>query len=38
MRNITAKHRAAEKHNFEEFLKGAKKSFQEKVSGAREEK
>ena len=30
MRIITAKHRAAEKHNFEEFLKGAKKSFQEK--------
>lgn len=29
MRNISAKHRTAEKYNFEEYLKGAKKSFQE---------
>ena len=28
MGNITVKHRTAIKHNFEEFLKGAKKGFQ----------
>ena len=30
MGNILVKRRTAEKHNFEEFLKGVKKSFQEK--------
>lgn len=29
MRNISAKHRTTEKYNFEEYLKGAKKCFQE---------
>ena len=28
MGNITVKHRTVIKHNFEEFLKGAKKPFQ----------